>query len=39
MIKNFNQKFVEICDKLMPGKLKYFDITKIDEAKKWISEV
>lgn len=37
--KEFEQKFIEIFDKLMPGKLKYFDYAKIEEAKKWISEV
>ena len=37
--KEFEKGMVELFDKLMPGKLKYFNISELDKAKEWIKQV
>lgn len=36
--KSFEKAMIEIMDKLCPGKAKYFDISEVEAAKKWINE-
>ena len=34
--KEFEKGMVQLFDKLMPGKAKYFEISELDKAKEWI---
>lgn len=36
--KEFEKGMVQIFDKLMPGKAKYFDISELEKAKEWIEK-
>lgn len=36
--KEFEKRMIELFDKLMPGKAKYFDILEVEKAQEWIHE-
>lgn len=36
--KEFEKAMIELFDKLLPGKAKYFDMSEKDQAKKWIKQ-
>ncbi|MDD3014537.1 MAG: STAS/SEC14 domain-containing protein [Candidatus Gastranaerophilales bacterium] len=36
--KKFEKGIVQIFDKIMPGKAKYYDISELNKAKEWIKQ-
>lgn len=37
--KSFEKAMTDIMDKFLPGKMKYFDTSKLTEAKDWITKI
>ncbi len=37
--KGFEKEMVNVFDKLMPGKAKYFDTSELGKAKEWIKNL
>ena len=37
--KAFEKAMMELFEKLMPDKVKYFDVSELDKAKEWIKQV